>query len=202
MTHHTWSSISVLKDALQLLLYIWCLPVLLIWSDYFEFTTIRMERNGMNNITQPQCHCITVVLSVLVIRQLCNGLWDVVVIIRPVSRYVSNTAKTYQGVPSLYTLCLLYPWGGLSWIMRIRRNDKVEDPSRPWVVEKNGEYKYYGNFDWYNCLFLIIPVLSEHAPGAQPTVSSGGTSWKVKRYMSGNYYNQKGIIRIDPDQLL
>ena len=34
--------------------------------------------------------------------------------------------------------------------MWIRRNDKTENPERPWVVIKDGEYKYYGNFDWYN----------------------------------------------------
>ena len=63
--------------------------------------------------------------------------------------------------------------------------------SRPWVVEKNGEYKYYGNFDWYNCLFDNTRPTWEH----NLTVS-GGTE-KVKYMLSGNYYNQKGIIRID-----
>ena len=96
--------------------------------------------------------------------------------------------KTYQGVP--YTHYTQEDYHEL-WI---RRNDKVEDPSRPWVVEKNGEYKYYGNFDWYNCLFDNTRPTWEH----NLTVS-GGTE-KVKYMLSGNYYNQKGIIRIDPDR--
>ena len=79
-------------------------------------------------------------------------------------------------------------------LIHIIPNDKVEDPSRPWVVEKNGEYKYYGNFDWYNCLFDNTRPTWEH----NLTVS-GGTE-KVKYMLSGNYYNQKGIIRIDSDR--
>lgn len=71
--------------------------------------------------------------------------------------------KTYQGVP--YTHYTQEDYHEL-WI---RRNDKVEDPSRPWVVEKNGEYKYYGNFDWYNCLFDNTRPTWEH----NLTVSGG-----------------------------
>ena len=46
--------------------------------------------------------------------------------------------KTYQGVP--YTHYTQEDYHEL-WI---RRNDKVEDPSRPWVVEKNGDYNQKG----------------------------------------------------------
>ena len=127
---------------------------------------------------------ITVVL-VLVKRQLLRILRRVV-IIRPVSMICST--KHIKGVP--YTHYTQEDYHEL-WI---RRNDKVEDPSRPWVVEKNGEYKYYGNFDWYNCLFDNTRPTWEH----NLTVS-GGTE-KVKYMLSGNYYNQKGIIRIDPDR--
>ena len=32
-----------------------------------------------------------------------------------------------------------------------RRNDKTENPDRPWtVVGDDGKYYYYGNFDWYD----------------------------------------------------
>lgn len=76
----------------------------------------------------------------------------------------------------------------------IRRNDKTEHPDRPWVVEKNGQYKYYGNFDWYNFFFDNTRPTWEH------NVSVSGGTDKIKYLLSGNYYNQKGIIRIDPDR--
>ncbi len=76
----------------------------------------------------------------------------------------------------------------------IRRNDKVEDPSRPWVVEtEDGTYKYYGNFDWYNFLYDNTRPTWDHNLSVQ-----GGTD-KVKYFISGNYYDQKGTMRINPD---
>ncbi|MBO7511249.1 MAG: SusC/RagA family TonB-linked outer membrane protein, partial [Bacteroidales bacterium] len=76
----------------------------------------------------------------------------------------------------------------------IRRNDKVEDPSRPWVVEtENGEYKYYANFDWYNFLYDNTRPTHDHNIGVQ-----GGTN-RVKYYIAGRFYDQKGTMRINPD---
>lgn len=76
----------------------------------------------------------------------------------------------------------------------IRRNDKVENPERPWVVEtENGEYKYYGNFDWYNFFYDNRRPTHEHNVSVQ-----GGTD-KVKYFLSGNFYDQKGSVRINPD---
>ena len=77
----------------------------------------------------------------------------------------------------------------------IRRNDKVENPERPWVVEtENGEYKYYGNFDWYNFLYDNTRPTWDHNISVQ-----GGTD-KVKYFISGNFYTQKGTARINPDR--
>ena len=39
--------------------------------------------------------------------------------------------------------------------LKARRYDVTEHPDRPWVVEKNGQYMYYGNFDWYDYLFDV-----------------------------------------------
>lgn len=96
--------------------------------------------------------------------------------------------KTYQGVP--YTRYTQEDYHEL-WI---RRNDRVEDPSRPWVVEKNNKYNYYGNFDWYHALFDHTRPTWEH----NLTVSGGNK--KVNYLVSGNFYKQKGVIRVDPDR--
>ena len=96
--------------------------------------------------------------------------------------------KTYQGVP--YTHYTQEDYHEL-WI---RRNDKVEDPSRPWVVEKNGEYKYYGNFDWYNYLYRKNRPMWEH------NISVSGGNEKLNYYLSGNTVDQTGIFRQNPDK--
>ena len=44
----------------------------------------------------------------------------------------------------------------------IRRNDKTEHPDRPWVVEKNGNYVYYANKDWFDYFFDNTSPTQEH----------------------------------------
>jgi len=75
-----------------------------------------------------------------------------------------------------------------------RINDKTENPDRPWVVQNaDGTYKYLGNFDWYNYLFKKTRLQHEHNVTIQ-----GGTE-KVNFYVSGRYYHQDGIIRVQND---
>ena len=77
--------------------------------------------------------------------------------------------------------------------MWIRRNDKTENPERPWVVIKDGEYKYYGNFDWYNYF------MDESRPTWEHNISVSGGNKKVHYFLSGAYYDQKGVIRKNMD---
>ena len=96
--------------------------------------------------------------------------------------------RTYQG--QQYTSYTAEDYHEL-WI---RRNDKVENPERPWVVEtENGEYKYYANFDWYNFFYDNTRPTWDHNVSVQ-----GGTD-KVKYLISGSFYDQKGSMRINPD---
>ena len=80
-----------------------------------------------------------------------------------------------------------------------RRNDKVENPERPWVKidQRDGRdtYVYYANFDWYHYLFK-----DEH-PNTSHSVSLSGGNSKVKYMLSGNYYSEEGLFRQDPDRL-
>lgn len=70
-----------------------------------------------------------------------------------------------------------------------RRNDKVENPERPWVKidQRDGRdtYVYYANFDWYHYLFK-----DEH-PSTSHSVSLSGGNSKVKYMLSGNYYSEE-----------
>lgn len=78
-----------------------------------------------------------------------------------------------------------------------RRNDKVENPDRPWVVTemRNGKlsYVYLANFDWYNYMF------DESRPTQDYNVNITGGSENVSYMVSGRYYHQDGIFRVGPD---
>lgn len=75
----------------------------------------------------------------------------------------------------------------------IRRNDKTEHPDRPWVMVKDGQYKYYANTDWYNYLY------DESRPTWDHNISINGGTEKVRYFLSGNYHKQDGIIRVQKD---
>lgn len=79
----------------------------------------------------------------------------------------------------------------------IRRNDKTENPERPWVTVQNRDgrdsYIYYANTDWYNYLFDDSRPLQNH------NVSLNGSSDKIDYSVSGNYVSQDGIFRMNTD---
>jgi TonB-linked SusC/RagA family outer membrane protein len=79
-----------------------------------------------------------------------------------------------------------------------RRNDKTENPERPWVVTetRNGkkQYLYYANFDWYNYLY------DDSRPSWDHNVNIRGGSKNVSYLISGRYNQQQGINRIQPDK--
>ena len=78
-----------------------------------------------------------------------------------------------------------------------RRNDKVEDPSRPWVTvqNRNGreQYVYYGNYDWWDIMFNKWQGITNH----NLNISGGGE--KVTFMINGNRKDMDGIMRIQPD---
>ena len=79
-----------------------------------------------------------------------------------------------------------------------RRNDKVEDPARPWVIidQRNGrdEYVYYANTDWYHYLFQDIKPTQTH------NISFSGGNDRFKYYVSGSYYDEEGMFRENTDK--
>lgn len=78
-----------------------------------------------------------------------------------------------------------------------RRNDKTENPDRPWVVidQRHGRngYVYYANTDWYHYLYKDV------RPNTSQDISFSGGNNQVRFYLSGNYYKEKGIVRSTPD---
>ncbi|MBP5637181.1 MAG: SusC/RagA family TonB-linked outer membrane protein, partial [Bacteroidales bacterium] len=78
-----------------------------------------------------------------------------------------------------------------------RRNDVVEDPSRPWVMIDQSKgtptYKYYANTDWWHVFFNDRKPIQNH------DLSFRGGSKGVKYFLSANYDREQGIFRMNPD---
>ncbi len=78
-----------------------------------------------------------------------------------------------------------------------RRNDIVEDPSRPWVMIDQSKgtptYKYYANTDWWHVFFNDRKPIQNH------DLSFRGGSKGVKYFLSANYDREQGIFRMNPD---
>lgn len=82
--------------------------------------------------------------------------------------------------------------------LKARRNDTVEDPSRPWVVIKNVNgkdiYNYYGNYDWWNTVF------NSHQPSQSHSINLSGGTDKINFFISGNFYKKDGIMKVNTDK--
>ena len=74
-----------------------------------------------------------------------------------------------------------------------RVNDKTENPERPWVVIKDGKYKYYANTDWWHTMYNDVHPTQNHS------VSVSGGNKAVKYYLSGQYDRQQGMVKARPD---
>jgi TonB-linked SusC/RagA family outer membrane protein len=101
--------------------------------------------------------------------------------------------KNYAGTPyTKYTEDDYYQ-------LWIRRNDKTENPERPWVVVQNRDgrdsYVYYGNTDWYNYLFNLRRPMQSH------NININGSSDKINYSLSGSYFDQDGIFRKNTDNV-
>lgn len=79
----------------------------------------------------------------------------------------------------------------------IRRNDKVENPERPWIVidQRNGvdTYNYYANTDWWHYLY------NDNKPTTSHNISFSGGTKRVKYFLSAGYNNEQGMFKNDPD---
>ncbi|WP_312716449.1 SusC/RagA family TonB-linked outer membrane protein [Sphingobacterium multivorum] len=76
-----------------------------------------------------------------------------------------------------------------------RKNDKVENPDRPWTyVRDDGKYAYYGNTDWYNHFYRKTRPMQEH------NLTANGGNEKIKYHVSGRLWSQDGIFNIYEDR--
>ncbi len=82
--------------------------------------------------------------------------------------------------------------------MWLRRNDKVENPERPWVFTevRDGKesYIYYCNTDWYHEMFQDINPFTQH------NVSVNGGNRFVKYFFSAGYEHKEGVFQVRPEK--
>lgn len=79
--------------------------------------------------------------------------------------------------------------------LKARRYDQTENPNRSWVVVgPDGNYRYYGNFDWYHYIFDFKQPTWNH------NLSISGGSNKFNFVVSANYNQRLGIFAINPDR--
>ncbi len=77
----------------------------------------------------------------------------------------------------------------------MRLNDETENPERPWVVvQPDGSYKYYANFNWYDHFYKKIRPMQDY------NVSLRGGNDRVNYFISGRYYTEDGMYRQNNDK--
>lgn len=83
-------------------------------------------------------------------------------------------------------------------MMKDRRNDKTENPERPWIIpDESGlyTYVYLGNFDWYGYLFKRVRPETEH------NVTISGGNEKVQYYTSARYLYREGVFNAGAEDI-
>ena len=79
----------------------------------------------------------------------------------------------------------------------IRRNDRTENPERPWTVidQRDGRstYVYYANTDWFHHFFRDV------TPSMNHNISLSGGNKGLKYYVSAAYDRTEGIYRRNSD---
>lgn len=76
----------------------------------------------------------------------------------------------------------------------MRLDQKEETAERPWaIVQNDGSYKYYANFDWYHHYFKDIRPMQDY------NVSVRGGDENVNYYVSGRLYKEDGIMAQQTD---
>lgn len=79
-----------------------------------------------------------------------------------------------------------------------RRNDKTENPERPWVIpDETGlyTYVYLANFDWYGYLF------KRERPETEHNVTISGGNDKVQYYTSARYLYKEGVFNAGAEDI-
>lgn len=105
--------------------------------------------------------------------------------------FTDQTLISYEGCYgySPTTFNNLFPYS-VEWHEELKRrylDSSYEHYGETVGVSKDGLYQYYGNTDWFDLIYKDYTTSTQHDLSV-----SGGTD-KIKFYLSGRFFNQKGI---------
>ncbi|MEN7546946.1 TonB-dependent receptor [Rapidithrix thailandica] len=166
------ASVSVLKDAASAAIYgaRGAFGVILVTTKNAE--NGKMKVNYSNNFSWSRSTVSTDFID--------NG-YDAARMID--EAFLRSTGKTYTG------------YSDADYEELLKRKT---DPSLPSVVVDNRKgkdmYVYYGNTDWWSTMFRDVQPSMEHS------LSVSGKSDKIDYYLSGRYYEKKGLMQINQDK--
>lgn len=111
--------------------------------------------------------------------------------------WTEEALKAYEGCygysPSSFNN--LFPYSE-SWFEELKRrymDPTYENYHVPVGIGEDGKYQYYGNTDWFDLLYKDYTYNHQHNLSI-----SGGTD-KINFYVTGRYFNQKGIYNTEHD---
>lgn len=82
--------------------------------------------------------------------------------------------------------------------LKKRRNDLVENPSRPWEIQEVRDgvlsYIYYCNTDWYHEMFV------DESPTTQHSFTVSGGDSRMQYFLSGGYKHRQGTYKQRAEQ--
>ncbi|WP_245562196.1 SusC/RagA family TonB-linked outer membrane protein [Niabella aurantiaca] len=100
-----------------------------------------------------------------------------------------NAWNNYSSVPSKLNKTQIFT---LDWLEEFKKR-KEQGINEPITVDKDGNYVYYGNEDYYDFLMKNTTFTQQH------NLSVSGKSDKMEYYLSGRYFKSDGIYRFNPD---
>lgn len=162
-------SISVLKDAASAAIYgaRAGFGVILVTTKSNKNGEARISYNGRFSVSAPTTNTDFITTGYDAAR-----IADAFNIAMNGSSYTNYTASDYAELEA-------------------RRNDKTENPERPWaIVGSDGKYRYYGNFDWYNYIYDFKQPTWNH------NLSVTGGTEKFNYVVSANHNQHTGIFAV------
>ncbi|MGO1243550.1 MAG: SusC/RagA family TonB-linked outer membrane protein [Sphingobacterium sp.] len=100
-----------------------------------------------------------------------------------------NAWNNYSSVPSKLNKTQIFT---LDWLEEFKRR-KEQGINEPVTIADDGTYVYYGNEDYYGALIKDNTFVQDH------NLSISGNEKKLDYYISGRFYDNKGMYRFNTD---
>lgn len=85
-----------------------------------------------------------------------------------------------------------YAGGMQGWLEDFRQRNLAHNPLDA-IVDRDGNYIYFGNTDYYDALYRDKTFAQSH------NISISGSNGKISHYLSGRIYDYNGLFNYSPD---